>query len=353
MKKIFIFKFDPKTGPKLLIQYPPEKNIPSKELLLQIWAQYELKSKSILFEVRYNNSKFLVIGKSQNKEIFFIVLQLTLKEKSSIFQDTFVKLSNTLFSEMGKLNFPRIIADSYKTLNEFSVFNKNQLYFNFFSDIDKINLLKIFRNGVIDRSTLVYLFKEEYGISESNLDLILTPFFNLNLIVEKTLPGIKNCYFLVNDVFFCRIPSKKFINKLDPDSSSSDKMYLVEIKDFFQNYSIENEEDVYRLSKILNESNVFNAFEKLFEKKMKESEFLSYLIEDYSLLSQLKQENLIIEIEDYIYPVAELKFIQFKPIFLIKTLTNRFKKKEISIEQFISHINLLNKKNKKKRKKLI
>jgi len=343
MKKIFIFKFDPKIGPQLILLYPPKNELPSKELLLQIWGNYELKSKSILFELKYNNENYCVIGKPQGKEIIFIVTQLSFNDEFNLIRNIFIKLSESLFSQIEQSNFSMILADLYKTFNEFSLIDRNQLFFNFFSDKNRINLFNILKNGVIDRISLLNIFKEEYGISESNFDLILIPFFNLNLIIEKDLPGIKKCYFLINDVFFCRIPCQKIIKKIDPINNSADKMYLTEIFEYFKNYSLENEEKLYELSKIFSNPIIYNSIVKLYDGKIKEEEFLSYITEDFTIFSQLIQEKIIIEIEDYIYPMAELNFIEFKPFYIINSLKKRFEENNISIEQFFNHIDLLQK----------
>jgi type II restriction/modification system DNA methylase subunit YeeA len=188
------------------------------------------------------------------------------------------------------------------------------------------------------------MLKEKHGISESNIDILLNPLFNLNLIIEENLPGIDNCIFLINDVYFCRLPIGNTIKHHIDSDSPGDKMYISEITDFFKNYTPENndsEDQLVKISRIFSDSTQYKLLNKLSSGKLKKDRFLSLMGQDLNLLRDLKQLKLIIEIEDYIYPMAEIHFFKFNPIYLISNLKNRYINEEISTDQFIRHIRLI------------
>ena len=209
---------------------------------------------------------------------------------------------------------------------------------------DRLNMLK---DGVIDKLSLSKILKEKYGIAESSIDLLLYPIFHLGLIIEEDMPGIKNCIFLVNDVFYCRLPSKNLIKRTSTDEikdNPAEKMFNSELVNFFREYYPENDINISKTCRLLANPTIYKALEELKSNKQERNKFLASISQDLNILRELKQLKLIIEIEDYIYSFSEIHFFIFEPVYLLTQLKNRFLGKKISASQFARHVNVIKRK---------
>lgn len=342
MKKLIIVKFNPQLGPEPIQQYPPDPNFPKKEVFLRIWAQHKMQSDSKFVEFE-NEHKYLSIIQKIKNEVYFLILQLEKNVKFTAFQDILNSMAEPLFSAIGTAQLTRIIVDTYNQIDEYSKLNKVQLFFNLFNDMDKISIFEILQNGVIDKRSLADTLKDRWGISEKNLDLLINPFFNLDLIEETDIPGIEGCLFLVKDVLFCRLPPEPIVSELKGSNDSADRMYISELQEFYKNYQLESKEEINKLAKLLSDRNLYKSLEILYENRLKKERFMSIISQDVNLFQRIKDATLIIEIEDFIYPMSKIEFIKFTPIYLMRKLKKRYENKEISTDQFLYHINLLRK----------
>lgn len=349
MKKIIVVKWDQNLGPQPLLQFPPDSDFPEKNFFLKIWAHYEMSESKNESFVRLDEkeAKYLSIVKKENSEIYFIILQLEENEEFLKFQEILLQISETLFKSINTPKLTRIIPEIYNSIKEYSKLNTDQLFFNLFSDKDKLFILNILRKGVIDKISLSKILKEKYGISESSIDLLLYPIFHLGLIIEEDMPGIKNCIFLLNDVFYCRLPSKNLIKRTSKggiNNKPAEKMFNMNIVDFFKNYIPENDNNINKISQLLAKPAIYKALGKIKTKKQERNTFLALISQDLNIYRELKQSKLIIEIENYVYSLSEIHFFMFEPVYLLTQLKNRFLGKEISTSQFSRHVNLIKRK---------
>jgi hypothetical protein len=68
----------------------------------------------------------------------------------------------------------------------------------------------------------------------------------------------------------------------------------------------------------------------------------SWVENDYALLDRLTKENFIINnAEDRIFLFSKLRFFQFTPKYLIPILSQRFENGDISMNQLMTHLELL------------
>lgn len=340
MKRLYIVKFHPQLGPQLIIQFPPDKDIPDKEVFLRIWAHYEMNTDILFIEIE-SDKKYLSIPRNLNLGLYFIILEIDTNEKYSAYHDILLKNANTIFNSLESPKLNLIVNDIYNIIKEYTRLSFEQLLFNIFEDIDKLNILEILRNGVIDKKTLVKLLKEKYGKSESSIDTLINPFYHINLIVEEDLPGIKNCIFLIYDVACFRFPPKTIIQKLNKSTNKSEITFINENREFFRNYRLESTDSLNKIAKIMSNANVYNIFKDLLDHPIKKEVFLAGIEHNLNLFEIMKNIKLIIEISDQIYPMAEVKFIKFVPIYLLKHLKTRYERKEISTDEFLRHTELI------------
>ncbi|MEJ2279383.1 MAG: hypothetical protein P8Y70_16825 [Candidatus Lokiarchaeota archaeon] len=209
-------------GPEIVIQYPPEKAFPEKYLLLKLWTKHELNKDDTLiqFKVEKDNKEYISIIQKVDGENYFLVLAYdssgNIDNIIQEYPDILANIGKNLINLINSERITRAISEAFNAIENYSKLDKEENLINFFRDKIKFIILKILRNGVISKVKLNKKLKR-YGFSRINIDLILMSFIRENLIIKKDIPGNKDCYFLINDNFFTRIPPKMLpdFSKLD------------------------------------------------------------------------------------------------------------------------------------------
>lgn len=330
-------------GPESLIQYPPNPDIPfpKKEILLRIWSLHELNREPIVHFVE-DNVNFLSIMTKTHEEFYFALLELGIQEDPSKFRDIFLNLSNTLFNSIGQDRFSLILSETYTMISEYSKLNQDQFLFNLFKDRNKVHILNMLRTGVISKNEICDYLKSKYGIAEINFEILIAPFQHLGLIIENNIHGSSNFY-LIKDVYGARIPPDELYSELLKSTDEMDKKYIKYIAEFFQHYtpSMDKDEILIKISKLLSDTQIYNSLNILYKNKLKRNRFLDMISQDIQSYTQLRDLKLIVEVEDFLYPLSEIHFYTFTPLYLIRDLGMRFQKNEISTEELFYHIRLL------------
>jgi hypothetical protein len=341
--KLSLFKWDHQMGPEPLIQYPPNTRspFPKREILLRIWSLHELNREPIVNFVE-DSLNYLSIMHKNLDEFYFALLEFDLQEDPNKYEDIFLNMAPRLFNSIGTPNFTLVLSDAYSIIDEYSKLNQDQLYFNLYKDKNKIRILNSLRDGIISKKHLCSDLRSQYGIAESNFELLITPFLHLGLIMENTIHGNSN-YYLIKDVYGARSPPEKLYKEILHSSDERDEKFLQYIKDFFRNYRPEDDDEdtLVQISKLLGDKQIYNSLCILYENKLKRNRFLDMISQDVQSYTKLRQLKLIIEVEDFLYPLSEIHFHTFTPIYIIPKLGKRFQKNEISSEELFYHIRLL------------
>ena len=92
MKRIIIVHWNRSIGPEPIIQYPPEKAFPPKELFMKIWAKHELNRENPIVEIymQEENLQYISIFEEFQGEIYFLVFAYSYTKKNidNIVRDT-------------------------------------------------------------------------------------------------------------------------------------------------------------------------------------------------------------------------------------------------------------------------
>jgi len=347
MERIFIVHWNKTMGPEIAIQYPPEKAFPEKDLLLKLWTKHELNKENILIQLEENEKEYISIIQKVNGENYFLVLSY--QNRGSIdnvikeYPDILANIGKNLIELINTEKITRAISEAFNTIENYSRLDIEENLINFFRDKIKSTILKILRNGVISKAELKNKLKN-YGFSRTNIDLLLMSFIRENLIIKRDLPGSKDCYFLINDLFFTRIPPQKL-----PDFSYMEEEYRAKtIKDykeklynFFHHYECADDMEVENVKKFLLDKTIYNLLKKLRESPLTVRESINQLNNRDDLFSELIENNLIYENQGIVFLFTDIRFIRFFPKYLINKLISRYKKKEISIDEYLTHLKLL------------
>ena len=345
MQRLILIHWNKSTGPELIIQYPPEKQYPSKELLLKIWAIHELDKESTIIEYipeMPKNEQYISNLQEFEREIYYIIIEYLQNDKIEKvikdYPDILATVSKNLIEFANTDKMPRAISEAFYTFENFTQFKKEAILLSFFVDKMKNIILNILRNGAISKSELNLILRKDYGFSTLNLDLQLTSFMRENIIIKKLIPGSLECYFLIKDIDCIRIPPNK-IPSYDDKSILDD--YKKNLTDLYYNYDCTSEIEHKSLVNFLNDKNCFQLLEKLREKNITVSESLEILNNNEELFNELLKKKFIFEAKGVISLLSDIKFIKFTPYYIINNLSKRYKEQIISFDQYITHLKLL------------
>jgi len=344
MERLIIIHWNKSTGPIPIIQYPPEGAYPSKDIFLKIWAQHELNKENSLIELdiileEIDQSVISVIQEFEG-EIYFLVLIIKTKSKVSevISSDILAVITKNLLKLINTDKVTRAVSEAFNTINNYTKLEGQDLI-SFFQEKIKFTILQILRNGVITKNELIKILRNDYGFSTINIDLLLISFLQEKLILKKSLPGTKECYFLIKDLSYMRIPSYSY-----PEDSIYEKIskkFKKEIVKFYTNYNCSQEIESKLIVSLLIDSDVQNLIKTLRKNELTVNDCLNLLNNREDLFEELLEKKIIFEAKGVVFLFTDIRFVKYTPFYLIKILPMRYKKGDISLDQYLHHLKLL------------
>lgn len=343
MERIILSHWNKQTGPEPIIQYPPEKPFPPKDLFLKIWAKHELNKENSLIEFtpKEDENSYLSIIQEFEGEIYFLILVYQYQNESeTISPDILAIMSKNLVELINTNKITRAISEAYTTIKNYSKLDEEENLINFFQDKIKYTILQILRKGVISKTELTNKLRFDYGFSTVNIDLLLISFIRENLIVKESVPGSKECYFLINDLSCIRIPPDhlpRFENDL-----SGIKKYQDSLDEFYFNYDVISDiENKTIIQSVLLDREVFTLIKNLRRKVLSVNDCLNLINNNEELFSELIEKKFIFESKGFVYIFSDVRFIKFKPYYIIELLVKRYKNQEMSLNEYLAHLELL------------
>ncbi len=345
MERIIIIHWSSQTGPEPIIQYPPEKPFPAKDIFLKIWAKHELNKENSMITYEESENGFISIIQQFEGEIWMVILVYSQKDMIEHFlievsPDILAIISRNLVELINTNKITRAISEAYNTIKNYSKLDREENLINFFQDKIKFTILQILRNGVISKSKLTNKLRHDYGFSTVNIDLILTSFFRESLIVKQNVPGSEECYFLVIDLSCTRIPPNNLT--IDPLDTNIIKKYQENIKNFYFDYDkIIEVESKTIIQTILLDKDVFTLIKTLRERNLSVNECLNILNNKEGLFNELLNKKFIYEAKGLVFIFSDVRFIKFIPYYIIEKLIERYRNQDISLNEYLTHLKLL------------
>jgi len=344
MERLIIIHWNKSTGPIPIIQYPPEGAYPSKDIFLKIWAQHELNKENSLIELDFileeKDRSVISVTQEFKGEMYFLVLIITTKSKVSdvISSDILAVITKNLLELINTDKINRAVSEAFSTIKNYSKLDDQDLI-SFFQEKIKFTILQILRNGVITKNELIEILRNDYGFSTVNIDLLLISFLREKLILKKSLPGTKECYFLINDLSYMRIPSLNLPD--DTIDENISKKFEKEIIKFYSNYNCSQEIESKLIVSLLIDRDVYNLIKALRKSELTVNDSLNLLNNREDLFEELLEKKIIFEAKGVVFLFTDIRFVKYTPSYLIKILPMRYKKGEISLDQYLHHLKLL------------
>jgi hypothetical protein len=346
MERIILVHWSTQTGPESIIQYPPQKNFPPKELYVSLWAKHELNKENSVIEFipEEGDYKYVSIIHKFEGENYFLILVYKQKENlEDIIKESpeiLALISKNLIELINTNKITRTISEAFNTIRNYSKLDEEENLINFFQDRIKYTILEILRKGVISKTELIDILRHDYGFSTVNIDLILISFFHENLIIKKNVPGSKECYFLIKDLSCTRIPPK------DIPSGQLEEKDLSKFKDslrkyFFDYYNLSDFENREIIQTVLFNKDVFSLLKTLRSNRITVNDSLNILNNNEELFTELLDKKFIYETKGFVYLFSDVRFIKFSPYYLMEKLVERYTNQEISLNEYMVHLKLL------------
>ncbi|MFX0047036.1 MAG: hypothetical protein ACFE8G_02600 [Candidatus Hermodarchaeota archaeon] len=344
MERLIIVHWNKSLGPIPIIQYPPEGTYPSKDVFLKIWAQHELNKENSLIELSpilgEEDRNIVSVIQEYEGEVYFLVLIIASKRKVNeiISSDILAVITKNLLELINTNKITRAISEAFNTIKNYSKLEGGDLI-AFFQEKIKATILQILRNGVISRIELSKILRQEFGFSTVNIDLLLISFLREKLILKKSLPGNRECYFLINDLSYIRVPPNKIPDEKIDDIAA--KKFKNEFIKFYSSYNCSQEIDSKAIVNFLSDNDVYNLIKALRKDKLTVHDCLNCLNNREDLFEELIEKKFIFEANGNVYLFSDIRFIKYTPYYIIKILPSRYKKQEISLDQYMCHLELL------------
>ncbi len=223
-----------------------------------------------------------------------------------------------------------------------------------FSSNERIKILDELREHPISKNRIKELLEE---IKEnSNLDLMLEPFLELNLVKRDWIKGerdketgtIKNqgeYLFLTKDIYLIRTPNLELINHLKDSKHELAEKYEQKVVDYFASYDPTKQtmEETKEIALILLEPDLYDTFVLLRSKYYpleKLPKIFSEFADTQNIIDYLTRINILTLIKDsteriWVFLLTDIKPLIIFPEYLLPKIRDSYKSKDK--ETAISH----------------
>jgi len=318
---------------------------------------------SNLYEGRLKDTPYQVTSYFKQEESetqFLVVLIFSLDEDMGVYEELIRSLSK-------KLDYLFESYETAKKTNQISLLNKiinkfeneiNNTIFQIerlanldkiqraaliFNSYERLEILKILRNSPLSKREVrnrIERFKEN-----PNLDVLLEPFLELNLIRRDWIKGkrdkrtgiVKNqgeYLFLTKDIDLIRVPNTDLLNHLKDFNEELYSKYEEGVIEFFSDYdpNIQSTEERKKIASLLLNPDIYDFF-ALLKNKFYPKDKMPHIFSDFAeidvIFKDLKKLNIITEIKDkkgreWILLLTDIKPIIFFPEYLLQNIRNAY-----------------------------
>ena len=332
-----------------------------------------------LKETSYQVSSYFIQAESGTQ--YLTLLIFTLDEDLGLYEDIIKSLAKKMdylfetFETAKKTNQISLISkihDNIETELKYATFqikrltnlDKIQKSALIFNSYERLEILKILRESPKSKKEVREILER---IKENpNLDVLLEPFLELNLIRRDWIKGkrdkvtgiIENqgeYLFLTKDIEILRVPNNDLLNHLKDSKSELYEKYEAQVIDYFSEYDPKNQtvEQKKKLSSILLNPDIYDLFAMLRNKyypRDKIPNIFSEFADIELILDDLIQLNIITEIKDqkdrpWLLLLTDIQPLIFFPEYLLKKIKDAYHsedtKKKIPLEVAKKALDLL------------
>ena len=316
-----------------------------------------------LKETPYQVSSYFIQAESGTQYLTLVIF--TLDEDLGLYEDIIKSLAKKMdylfetFETAKKTNQISLISkihDNIETELKYATFQikrltnldkiqKSALIFNSYERLEILKTLRECPKSKKDVREILERVKEN-----PNLDVLLEPFLELNLIRRDWIKGKRDkvtgllenqgeYLFLTKDIELLRVPNLDLLNHLKDSKSDLYPKYEAQVVDYFSKYNPKEQtiEQKKKLSSILLNPDVYDLFAMLRNKyypRDKIPNIFSEFADVELLLDDLIQSQIIIEIKDqkerpWLLLLTDIQPIIFFPEYLLERIKDAYHSEDI------------------------
>ncbi|MHA1148860.1 MAG: hypothetical protein ACTSR8_11540 [Promethearchaeota archaeon] len=236
----------------------------------------------------------------------------------------------------------------FKRLSDLTKLQKIALIF---SSEERLKILEILREGPISKKKLRK--KVDKIKKNPNIDLLLKPFIELNLVRRDWIEGRQEkkqinlekqgeYLFLVKDIDLILVPNLKLLEHLKSTQNEFYSKLFRKLKVYFSNYHPMNQDpkEIKKIASSLLNPDIYDTFIFLKNKFYPIDKFpnvSSEFIDTINILDNLKKLNLIVELKDkkgrpWIFLLTDIKPLIFFPEYILPKIREAFKSNDENIK---------------------
>ncbi len=305
------------------------------------------------FRQEIDRSQFMTLSifeLSDDVEIFEDIIKKMASKLEPFFQE-YLKLGNKAIGrakEKLEENFAKELNFGVFQVERLSNLDKLQKLALIFQSEERTKILEILRERPVSKKQL--RDKLERTHSNVNVDLLLEPFLELNLVRRDWIKGTRDkktgqishqgeYFFLVKDVILTRLPNKKIIGSLKNTTEYVYMKYESKLKEYFTSYdpNQQENEDIGALASMLLIPDCFDLYSLMkekFYKKKKVPKMFSDFVEVDIILKIMEEVGVIItlkddEDEEWIILFSEIVPIVLFPEYSLPKIIQAYKSDDI------------------------
>jgi hypothetical protein len=287
-----------------------------------------------------------------------------LDDEIEIFEDLIKDMGNRLETIFDKLTRAKS-SKQVSLIENINIRLKNEIKFTIFqvdrlSNLDKLQKVALIYNSE-ERMKILEILRErpiakkelkmiiEKMSATVNIDILLQPFLELNIIRRDWIKGEKNkktgeihhqgeYLFLVKDILIARIPNENLLNHFKETKSELLPFYRQKVIDYFSNYDpyTQSTEETRKIASILLSPDAYDFFVLMRHNHYpldKIPKIFSEFAVTEILLDDLKDLNIITELTDdnernWICLLTEIKPLIIFPEYLLPKIREAYKNED-------------------------
>ena len=290
---------------------------------------------------------------AENQFITMTIFELD--DEIGIFEEQVKEMGNKLgvlyedFIKKKGFNIDKIESEFKFTIfqvDRLTELDKLQKVALIYQNDERLKILEILRERPVSKKELKEIL--ERMKPNPNIDLLLQPFLQLNLIRRDWIKGetgkkkidmkFQGEYlFLVKDLIFARFPSKDSIHRIKSGKHEIYKEYKKQINQYFANYDVNNQssEDLKELSSALLNPDCFDFYSLMTNNYYpvdKLPKIFSEFVDSKSIIEIMLKLNLITTIKDkkgksWVTLLTEIKPLVSFPEYLLVKVRDLYRSK--------------------------
>jgi hypothetical protein len=351
---LVVMRWDERIGAEIIGNYPIEAKIAEKTMM-QIYAQHEYSGEAgmVTLNVGALNLASYFCGPDHP---FYIILMLEAEEDGLDFETGLTEMSRQIVEAAQN---PAVLKDLIPNIfQRLAVYphltDEQKLGIILQDEIKRLIFQRLREEVVIPRSEIEIWLKDQYrGSVIFDIEGSINALLKQGLVKIASVKGVAaDLIFFVQDIMMLRHPPVELIK--DPVGhhlpKSMKRVYIGEVRKFFQSYKIGDEDSLKVITKALLDPQIYEVIvlmrqaivtrqdlEKLRKKGVTDLDYVLRTLWDLNMVTVIQDQN---ETE-YYGLLCDFSLTKYYPTYNIDTILRRYKEKSETVPVLLKALDIM------------